>query len=171
MRSSFEALSTDTALQSLRGCIALWWGRSFSISQPADWNQTEKENFCDTWWLSKERNKARPAEIPTLLTANCSIWLFFLLNSFCTSLKTPLAPSRSPEAPWHTVKRQKTTMTWQSQQCKHVLVCDRLTSGQVGVVALRPTGLILQPFKRPVRIFKIQLYHATPTCHKDKQTE
>ena len=56
--------------------------------------------------MREERFGEKTAAKPTLLTANCSIWLFFLLNSFWTSLKTPLAPSRSPEAPWHTGKQQ-----------------------------------------------------------------
>jgi len=126
------------------------------------------------WWPWKKRGKkAKSAAKLTLLTANCSIWLFFLLNSFCTSLKTPLAPSRSPEAPWQTGKTQRIQDNIQyrvyiSQQCKHMLWWDRLTSGQVGIVALGPTRLILQPLKRSVCIFKIHLYHATPTWNKNK---
>lgn len=40
----------------------------------------------------------------TFFTENCSIWLFFLLKSFWTSLNTICAPSTSPVAPWQTAR-------------------------------------------------------------------
>lgn len=119
----------------------------------------------------EKKNGTKPAPTPTLLTANCSIWLFFLLNSFCTSLNTPLAPSRSPEAPWHTGKRQnrwRGTLRGGKKKIPAMSTSDGLTSGQVGVVALRPTRLVLQPFKRPVRVLEVQLDHATPAWRRDK---
>lgn len=42
--------------------------------------------------------------LSAFFTENCSIWLFFLLKSFWTSLKTIWAPSTSPVAPWQTVR-------------------------------------------------------------------
>lgn len=168
MRSSFEALSTDTTLQLHQGCIALWWGRSFLISQPAD---RVGKHFVTHFQKRDERicSKNSPFWQQTALsgcfsswTASAHLWKRRLLRP--GHLKRP-----------DTLEKYKKDYidyrVYRSQQCKHMIARDGRTSSQVGIVALRPTRLILQPFKRPVRVFKIHLYHATPTWHRDKQTE
>lgn len=55
---------------------------------------------------------SQPMQKLTFFTENCSIWLFFLLKSFWTSLNTFWEPLISPVAPWHTAKiHNKNTWT------------------------------------------------------------
>lgn len=60
----------------------------------------------------------------TFLTENCSIWLFFLLKSFWTSLNTFCAPFTSPVAPWHTVIKNKRSVSMicgqQTRKCRQM---------------------------------------------------
>lgn len=47
----------------------------------------------------------------------------------------------------------------------------KLTSSQVGVVALWPARLVLQSLKRSEAVLEVQLYHAAPTWPTDRQRD
>lgn len=106
--SNLQEPSTGRELLQLPECTAPVWPPASSIALPV--KISEKEKWTE---VSRAGGQLRAydncllimfisSNKLTLLNANCSIWLFLRLKSLGTSRKTVFAPSKSPDAPWHT---------------------------------------------------------------------